>query len=794
MKLRPKETFKSEQVVRAFDVEADNFLEDITVIHSLVIYDFETEEYWSFADQPGYRPIKEGLKLLQEADVIMGHNITMYDVPALKKVYPDWDFDGELLDTMIVGQLLYTDLKGEDMPLLQQNKLPGKFFGSHGLEAWGFRLGNFKQEYKELDIHYLRAVEKAGITITGLHVGNMSRHSATVASTAFEGETKAEVARAIVAAVDDVDIAPFAEWIPEMQDYCVQDVVVTVDLWEKKLKGQPIAQRAFELEHDASRVCSTIEQCGFAFKKDDAEELYRTLLEERMKLSPVLAEAFGSWWAPNKSSVAPNGLVTVKKTRYVKAKNGDGEFFPDIRIKRYGKKGQRLKDYVGPPKIRYLEGAQYTKIKRIDFSPTSRDHIADRLITKYDWTPTKFTPGGKPQVDEKTLKGLDYPEAKLLRRYFMLEKRISQLAEGNKAWLKFERDGFVKGSYFVNGTVTGRAAHSNPNIGQVPAADEKVPYGKQCRRLFGAPRGWSIVGTDFSGLELRCLGHFMAKWDQGAYISLILDGDIHWTNAVALNLVPHGTEYQGDEFLDRDKKVPNPDYDPWHNTARNKIAKTFIYALLYGAGDEKLGRIYTAHRPLTDKEIQRYSKDGRIKKMLERRNIKHTPRMVATIKMGQILRDRFMGNLPAFKSLIGAVKGQVKKRKASQGRMYLNGLDGRELHVRSDHSALNTLLQSAGAILCKDWLVKTYDALIAKGLKPAFETKDGKFVTRTGEEADFAFLAWVHDEIQIGVKEGLEEVVGQIAQREAKKTGRSFDFRAITEADYKIGKDWSETH
>lgn len=105
-----------------------------------------------------------------------------------------------------------------------------------------------------------------------------------------------------------------------------------------------------------------------------------------------------------------------------------------------------------------------------------------------------------------------------------------------------------------NGAVSGRMIHFKPNIAQVPKALPHVPYGYECRDLFHVRTGYKLVGADASGLELRCLSHFMAKFDGGEYIKVLLEGDIHTVNQHAAG-------------------IPNRDK-----------AKTFIYAFIYGAG------------------------------------------------------------------------------------------------------------------------------------------------------------------------------------------------------------------
>ena len=159
--------------------------------------------------------------------------------------------------------------------------------------------------------------------------------------------------------------------------------------------------------------------------------------------------------------------------------------------------------------------------------------------------------------DEEILEDLKYEEAPLLKEYFLVTKTLGQLVEGKNAWLKLiADDGAIHGKVDTIGAVTGRCTHNSPNLAQVPSVNGFM--GKECRELFRAREGYKLVGCDASGLELRCLAHYMNDED---YTHEILNGDIHTKNQLAAGL-------------------------PTRNNA-----KTFIYGFLYGAGDEKIGSI-----------------------------------------------------------------------------------------------------------------------------------------------------------------------------------------------------------
>ena len=434
------------------DIETNGFLDNVTVVHCIAAKDIDTGTVHTFHGPT----IEEGVRLLQGADTLIFHNGISYDIPVLNKLYPWFSVEpSKVLDTLVLARLIYTNIKDIDMGLLKKQKLPGRLFGSHSLEAYGYRLGLMKGEYAD------------------------------------------EFKKTFIAAWGEDAWVPGMEWesfSQEMLDYCVQDVEVTEALY-LKLTAKNYSPMAIELEHQIQWLMAQQVRNGFHFNEGKAAVLYSTLSQRRADLERELKEFFGSW--------------EVK--------------LPDFIPKRDNKTRG------------YKAGVPVPRSKIVEFNPSSRDHIADRLQVLYGWKPEKFTDGGKPMVDESVLSALDYPPCKLLTEYLLVAKRIAQLAEGDQAWLKLVKKGRIHGSINPNGAVTGRATHAYPNIAQVPASSS--PYGHECRELFEIPEGWTaLVGADASGLELRCLAHFMAKWDGGAYGEILLNGDIHTANQEAAGL------------------------------------------------------------------------------------------------------------------------------------------------------------------------------------------------------------------------------------------------------------------
>lgn len=136
-----------------------------------------------------------------------------------------------------------------------------------------------------------------------------------------------------------------------------------------------------------------------------------------------------------------------------------------------------------------------------------------------------------------------------------------------------------------------------------------------------------------------------------------------------------------------------------------------------------------------------------------------------------MLKKRFLEQTPALKKLTDGVST------AASSRGYLKGLDGRILHIRHQHAALNTLLQSAGALVCKRWAVECREERNSRGWQDRVK-----------------FVANIHDEIQFEVDEEIAEEWAEIAVNCIKKAGEYFRIRIPLDGDANIGNNWKETH
>ena len=434
------------------------------------------------------------------------------------------------------------------------------------------------------------------------------------------------------------DFHDFSEYTPEMLEYCKRDTEVTRLLAQKlEEEGNGFSSKSYELERDVRAIIDKQEKNGFAFNLKDGTILLAQLQDELSELQ----------------------------------RKAEKEFEPTI---------VELK----------------TKTKKIPFNIGSRQQIADRL-QKRGWKPKQFTDKGNVIINEAVLSKIKMPEAEMFNRYFLLQKRTGLL----KSWIsECQEDNRVRGRVMTLRTITGRMAHAVPNMAQVPSISSS--YGRESRGLWGVDdtTKYRLVGVDASGLELRCLAHYM---NDPEYTNIVLTGDVHTANQQAAGL------------RTRDQ------------------AKTFIYAFLYGAGPAKIGNV-VGKGPAA----------------------------------GQMLIKKFLERTPALKRLRENV---VRWSKGGT----IPALDGRLLHIRSEHAALNTLLQGAGAIICKQWLVHIMERVIKADL-------------------DVRLVASIHDEYQFEVAIPDVNRFCKLTKEAMTQTQKTLGVKCELDCDYKVGKTWAETH
>jgi len=267
-----------------FDIETDNYLHLCTKIHCIVAEDYITGKVYEFEPHQ----IKEGLKLLQSAGTLIGHNIIDFDIRAIKKLYPKWDTKAYLYDTLIAAKYAFPDIKERDFGRLrsviskpvnmrtEMDRLQLRNIGKHSLEAYGIRLK--------------------------LHKGTFGKDHG------------------------------FETYTPEMLEYCKLDVSVNAKLYHK-LVSLELDKNILDLEFEAKKICLEQTSFGFKFDKEKAIELEDRLLKVQTKLEDDIKSILGG------NFIIPLEVtVPTRDTKYKDVLRGHfqkGAAYTKIKIKEF---------------------------------------------------------------------------------------------------------------------------------------------------------------------------------------------------------------------------------------------------------------------------------------------------------------------------------------------------------------------------------------------------------------------------------------------------------------------------
>jgi len=221
-----------------FDIETNGLpRKGLDRIHCIVAKDLDTEQVFRFNDTGSTHSVTNGITLLQEADVLIGHNIVGFDIPVIQQIYPFFQTKAVLYDTLILSRMFFPDILSRDYRK-KPIGMPAKLYGRHALEAWGYRLGDYKGEF---------------------------------------GKT-----------------TDWADWSMEMEDYCEQDVHVCHSVFDLMANHDRLAkyQDSILLEHDLAAIMAKQETSGWPFDVTAAQKLEATLRTEMDRLADQMREVF----------------------------------------------------------------------------------------------------------------------------------------------------------------------------------------------------------------------------------------------------------------------------------------------------------------------------------------------------------------------------------------------------------------------------------------------------------------------------------------------------------------------
>ena len=502
-----------------------------------------------------------------------------------------------------------------------------------------------------------------------------------------------------------VEHEDWSQWSVDMVRRCWQDVGVNIEVYDTllnelntKAQKHPLLLKSIRNEQEVTTFCGLAELGGWPFDSEGCKkllnEIYDQMLAIELQVTPMLK---------------PQIKIIDKEPREAKTLKGNGCY--NVQTCRYFEVEPEAALLAVPP----IDGP-FQRIEFIEPTLGSLEPVKE-LLDSLGWVPDDWNwkrgEGGEPirgapKLTTTSLLPLG-PVGEALDKYYTLRSR-HQILSG---WLEeVQPDGTLHGSCFTIATPTGRARHSG--IVNVPSADGESLYGAEIRKLFVAPDGWTIVGADSSGNQMRAFCHYLGNAE---YTNEVLNGDVHTANMKILQL-----------------EVPS--------TTRKK-AKPFLYAFLFGAGNEKLGLILVG------------SRDARI---------------------GKRAKETFTSKTPGLKELTGRILKQLDSARMRTGEMWLTAIDGRMIFVDSKHKALNYLLQSCEAVTCKAAL--------------------SMFISRMSEEhpeIPYMPLIFYHDEFEVATPDRYAEIVRVIAKECFRDAPKEFGV-VIMDGESKAGASWYDVH
>lgn len=517
------------------------------------------------------------------------------------------------------------------------------------------------------------------------------------------------------------DYTDFTCFTMEMLSYCVTDVELTYKVY-CYLKSEGVkygSEEASKIEHLSQDILTQQSIDGFALDVPKAHQLYSMLKNKALVLEEQIMDI-----APDLPKYVKEVTPKYKKGKFIKG--GEGVYEQGTELSVVGLKflEENWVNVVGP-------------FSRIDYQVFNLDSPKQKVtrLNPY-WEPIVRTKGYRKCADQlregeitqemfderqvflwtlneenfNTIRDDAPQELKKLGEYAMLSARHKEIS----GWLDNlgEDDDRVHGNTNSIGAVTHRMSHDHPNLANIPGS--KSPYGPECRSCYtvGDVSRYRLLGCDASGIQLRILAHYM---NDDEYTNEVVNGDIHEKNLDAMGIAKGQYNEDHGQHEGRD------------------TAKTFIYAWLLGAGDEKVGLI-----------------------------IGGTP------ADGRAVKESFLSNLPSLAAL--------KKRAAKAARSgRLVGLDGRYLEIKSAHFALSVYLQGAESCIMKLAMVMWHRWAKAANL-------------------DYKQVAVVHDEFQVEVLHEHADALGKLIVKAIIKAGEYFKLNCPLDGEYKIGLNWNDTH
>lgn len=530
-----------------------------------------------------------------------------------------------------------------------------------------------------------------------------------------------------------IKFTDFSKYSLEMENYCVRDVDIchrifdsfTGNSVERRWNiANPRWKRSLDCEQRFQTIVNDLHNNGFGFDSNKAVKLRDKVVGELDLLDKEIMESF------------PPRLTLVR------------EIHPEVT--KHGTLNRKDFRWVKDGDLSAFNGGPFCRCCWTDFNPASHKQLVD-VLHRAGWSPTEKTKthvqfererkrnrteevsdqkrhlekyGWKiNETNLSTLPDRAPKPARLLARRILYEARRRTLTE----WIDLAKEGRVYGDFFGMGAWTHRMAHQNPNTANIPNATDTNGnvklLGSELRALWIAPRGRLLVGVDAESIQLRIFAHYIN--DEEFTYALV-------SGSKDLKTDPHSVNQRvlGSVCKSRD------------------AAKRFIYALLLGAGINKLAEVLDCKAPVAQEALDR-------------------------------LLDRYTG--------FAKLKRTIIPRDANRG--YFIGLDGRSVKIKGEtesqrkHLCMSGYLQNGEAVIMKHATLLWYEQL-------------------KHMEIDFKLVDMVHDEWQTECPNdmGIALAIAEAQCQALEEVGRRLKLRCPLKGSYgefpkyTIGNNWKVTH
>ena len=695
------------------DIEANGLLDTCNKMWCAVTEDLDSGEikvFSDYSDQIVDGGTDDFIEHLKTCDQVVGHNWIGYDKEAIR-IITGYEHEGDIIDTMLLSKLLHFT---RYIPKAAGNGT------RHSLATWGVRTGISKPQQEQ-----------------------------------------------------------WTEWEESMLHRCKEDVAINTAVYHrlvKEMHDQPDTKQAVRIEHEVARISAEQTRNGWLVDKqklqenieylDEEIERLRLALEPQIPLKCTPKDAACTWEEANIKMGNPWKKVPATRFDHLQRPIKPVRSPHVPKILKDGRYDKYTALWLGVPQEAALgERVACGPFTRIEFKEVklSQHKLIKEYLLTLGWKPTQWTfkrdrmkkilrddrnqpIKNSPKITEDSYETIPGEFGENFGRWATLIHRRNTLAnpkDNTKGWLNImDSRGRVSCDPDTLGAATGRMTHK----GLVNVPGTRAVFGKEMRQCFIAPEGRVLIGADAAGAQLRLLAGAMKDED---YLKTIVEGveddeegnfvgtDVHTQNGLASGLIR-----QADVDWLRDHKSDHPDFNRVHDRfiGARGAAKNFIYGLLFGAGDAKMGILVNGGA-----------------------------------KEGKRLKDQFLAGFPKLRELMNELEVEFDKNKEIHKEGFIQGLDRRRVYVDSKHKLLNYLLQGAEAVYMKYVMVYA-DRLLRKN------------------NVDTKLLVFMHDELNYEVSPDNVEKARKILSHTFAKVGDSLPIGCKMASDPKVGKNWYEIH